>query len=62
MYSCSCTGVVSEPDFLEALSRAARNAGREATFLEIHGAPADHPVPADFPQARYLKCVLARIA
>lgn len=59
--SCSCAGVVSEADFLEALSRAARNAGREATFLEIRGAPADHPVPADFPQARYLKCVLVRL-
>lgn len=61
VYACSCSGVVSEPDFLETLSRAARNAGREATFLEVHGAPADHPVPADFPQARYLKCVLARV-
>lgn len=60
--ACSCTGVVSESDFLEALSRAARNARREATFLEIRGAPADHPVPADFPQARYLKCVLARVS
>lgn len=61
VYACSCTGVVSEPDFLEALSRAARNAGREATFIDVHGAPPDHPVPADFPQARYLKCVLARV-
>jgi 23S rRNA (cytosine1962-C5)-methyltransferase len=61
VYTCSCTGVVSESDFLESVSRAARNAGREATFLAIHGAPADHPVPADFPQARYLKCVLARV-
>ena len=59
--SCSCTGVVSEGDFLEALSRAARNAGRDVTFLEVFGAPGDHPVPADFPQARYLKCVLSRV-
>jgi 23S rRNA (cytosine1962-C5)-methyltransferase len=59
--SASCTGVVSESDFLECLSRAARNAGREVTFLEVRGAPGDHPVPADFPQARYLKCVLARV-
>jgi 23S rRNA (cytosine1962-C5)-methyltransferase len=59
--SCSCTGVVPEEGFLESLSRAARNAGRDVTFLEVRGAPADHPVPADFPQARYLKCVLARV-
>ena len=31
-------------------------------FLEVSGAPADHPVPADFPQARYLKCVLCRVS
>ncbi len=60
--SCSCTGLVGEEAFLECLSRAARNAGRDVTFLEVRGAPADHPVPADFPQARYLKCVLARVA
>jgi 23S rRNA (cytosine1962-C5)-methyltransferase len=59
--SASCTGVVSEPDFLEALGKAARNARREATFVEVRGAPGDHPVPADFPQARYLKCVLTRL-
>lgn len=61
VYTCSCTGVVSEADFLESVSRAARNAKREATFLEMRGAPADHPVPADFPQARYLKCALVRV-
>ena len=59
--TCSCTGIVGEPDFLGALSRAAANANRDVVFLEIRGAPADHPIPADFPQARYLKCVLARL-
>ena len=59
--TCSCTGVVSEHDFLESLSRAAATAKRSVVFLEVRGAPGDHPVPADFPQARYLKTVLCRV-
>lgn len=59
--TCSCTGLVGEHDFLEALARAAVAARRTVTFLEVRGAPADHPVPSDFPQARYLKNVLCRV-
>lgn len=59
--SCSCTGLVSEHDFLDSLARAAATAKRSVDFLEVRGAPADHPVPADFPQARYLKNVLCRV-
>lgn len=60
--TCSCTGLVSEHEFLGALARAAAAARRDVTFLEVRGAPADHPVPASFPQARYLKTVLCRVA
>ncbi len=59
--ACSCTGLVDEPSFLGALARAARNAGRPVAFLEIRGAPADHPVAADCPEGRYLKTVLCRV-
>ncbi|MCG3134160.1 MAG: Ribosomal RNA large subunit methyltransferase I [Planctomycetes bacterium] len=59
--TCSCTGVVSEHDFLATLARAAASARRNVTFLEVRGAPADHGVPSDFPQARYLKNVLCRV-
>jgi 23S rRNA (cytosine1962-C5)-methyltransferase len=59
--SCSCTGLVNEHAFLGALSDAAVSARRAVTFLDVRGAPADHPVPSDFPQARYLKVVLARV-
>lgn len=59
--SCSCTGMVTEHAFLDALSQAANSARRSVTFLEVRGAPADHPVPSNFPQARYLKTVLARV-
>jgi 23S rRNA (cytosine1962-C5)-methyltransferase len=59
--SCSCTGLVDEPAFLEALGRAAFQSGRHVTFLEVRGAPADHPVAADVQEGRYLKCVLSRV-
>jgi 23S rRNA (cytosine1962-C5)-methyltransferase len=61
LVSCSCTGLVSEADFLEMLRRVALNAGREIQFLHVAGAGADHPVRADVPEGRYLKAVFCRI-
>jgi 23S rRNA (cytosine1962-C5)-methyltransferase len=59
--TCSCTGMVSLQAFLGALSEAAARATRSVRFLEVAGAPPDHPVPADFPQAAYLKRVLCHV-
>ncbi|MET0332510.1 MAG: class I SAM-dependent rRNA methyltransferase [Dyella sp.] len=61
LVSCSCTGLVSEADFLEMLRRVALNAGREIQVLHVAGAGADHPVRADVPEGRYLKAVFCRI-
>jgi 23S rRNA (cytosine1962-C5)-methyltransferase len=61
LLSCSCTGLVSEADFLEMLRRVALNAGREIQVLEVRGAGADHPVRADVPESRYLKAVFCRV-
>src|SRR5262249_34050577 len=41
--TCSCTGLVSEADFLESLRRAAWQAGRTLQVLRVAGAGADHP-------------------
>jgi len=60
--TCSCTGLVRTGAFHGALAQAAERARRSVAFLETTGAPGDHPVPSDFPQARYLKCVLCRVA
>jgi 23S rRNA (cytosine1962-C5)-methyltransferase len=60
--TCSCTGLVDEQGFLQALSRAAQRAGRHVSFLEVSGAPADHPVAADTPEGRYLNVVLCRVS
>ncbi len=60
--TCSCTGAVREAEFLGMLADAAATAGRAASFLEIAGAPADHPVATDHPEGRYLKRVLMRVS
>jgi 23S rRNA (cytosine1962-C5)-methyltransferase len=61
LLTCSCTGLVSEADFLEMLRRVALNAGREIQILDVRGAGADHPVRTDVPESRYLKAVFCRV-
>lgn len=61
LLTCSCTGLVSEADFLEMLRRVSLHAGREIQILEVRGAGADHPVRADVPESRYLKAVFCRV-
>ena len=61
LLSCSCTGLVSEEDFLDMIRRAAFFAGRRAQILKISGAGADHPVMAHVKESRYLKAVFCRI-
>jgi 23S rRNA (cytosine1962-C5)-methyltransferase len=59
--TCSCTGLVGEPDFLEMLRRAAWQAGRTVQVFKISGAGADHPFLAHVPEGRYLKAVFCRV-
>jgi 23S rRNA (cytosine1962-C5)-methyltransferase len=59
--TCSCTGLVREPDFLETLRRAAWQAGRTVQVLRLSGAAADHPFLVHVPEGRYLKAAWARV-
>jgi 23S rRNA (cytosine1962-C5)-methyltransferase len=59
--TCSCTGLVSEEEFLESLRRAAWQAGRTIQVLRIAGAGADHPYLLTAPEGRYLKAVFCRV-
>jgi 23S rRNA (cytosine1962-C5)-methyltransferase len=59
--TCSCTGLVSEYDFLETLRRAAWQAGKELQILRLAGAGADHPFLAHAQEGRYLKAVFCRV-
>jgi 23S rRNA (cytosine1962-C5)-methyltransferase len=59
--TCSCTGLISEADFLETLRRAAWQAGRTVQVLRVSGAGADHPFLVHVPEGRYLKAVFCRV-
>jgi 23S rRNA (cytosine1962-C5)-methyltransferase len=59
--SSSCTSQVSPDAFRQALADAARRADRRLQILHEAGQAADHPVAAHFPEARYLKFVVARV-
>jgi 23S rRNA (cytosine1962-C5)-methyltransferase len=59
--TCSCTGLVSEAEFLETLRRAAWQAGRVLQVLRVAGAGADHPFLIHVPEGRYLKAVFGRV-
>ncbi len=61
LVSCSCTGLVSEEDFLMALRAAAAESNVELQILAIHGAPGDHPFAVRVPEGRYLKAVYSRV-
>jgi 23S rRNA (cytosine1962-C5)-methyltransferase len=47
--------------FREALAEAAQQSRQRLQILHEAGQPADHPVPAGFPEGRYLKFVIARV-
>ena len=76
LLSCSCAGLLSEPEFLKLLHSAARHAhpqlppdtprpahviGRSLQFLARTGAAADHPVAGNCPETEYLKAAWMRI-
>ena len=57
--TASCTAQVSVDDFRGILADAAAQAQRRLLILHQAGQAIDHPVPAHFPEGRYLKFVLA---
>ncbi len=61
LLTCSCTGLVSEEEFLDRIRRAAFYAGRTVQVLKVAGAGADHPFMAHVKESRYLKAVFCRV-
>jgi 23S rRNA (cytosine1962-C5)-methyltransferase len=59
--TCSCTGLVSEAEFLETLRRSAWQAGRTLQVLRVAGAAPDHPFLVHVPEGRYLKAIFCRV-
>ncbi len=62
LLTCSCSGLVSRPDFLDCVQRAARRGDRRLQLLEYAGAAADHPVALDCPETAYLKGLWLRVS
>ena len=61
LLTCSCTGLVSEEEFLDMIRRAAYFAGRTVQILKVSGAGGDHPFMAHVKESRYLKAVFCRV-
>lgn len=58
--SASCTSQVGPEEFKGMLAAAAAGAERTLQIVHEAGQPLDHPVPAGFPEGRYLKFVVGR--
>jgi 23S rRNA (cytosine1962-C5)-methyltransferase len=61
LVTCSCSFHVSEAEFLEMLSSAAADSGRQLRIVEKRGASRDHPVLLNVPETAYLKCVICQV-
>lgn len=59
--TASCSQIVDVESFERTVARAALEAERRLSLLEIHHQPADHPVPPGFTEGRYLKLLLCRV-
>jgi 23S rRNA (cytosine1962-C5)-methyltransferase len=60
--TASCTSQIGPEAFKELLAAAGASAGKRLQIIHEAGQPIDHPVPAHFPEGRYLKFVVARIS
>ena len=49
------------PEFLRTIALAGTDANRRIRLLHLGQQGMDHPVPAAFPEWRYLKCALVEV-
>ncbi|MGE5334286.1 MAG: class I SAM-dependent rRNA methyltransferase [Nitrososphaerota archaeon] len=62
MLTCSCSGAVNAAEFEAAVRAGLVRAGRSAQLIEVYGPALDHPTLPGFPEDRYLKALLLRLA
>ena len=58
LITCSCSYHVSEADFAQMLTEAARDLRRPLRVVERRGQSPDHPVLLGVPETAYLKCLI----
>ena len=61
LVTASCTSQVGPEDFRTMVGHAAADAGVAVQLLHEAGHAIDHPVPAHFPEGRYLKFIIGRV-
>jgi 23S rRNA (cytosine1962-C5)-methyltransferase len=59
--SCSCSSLLEENAFLQALNKAARRNNRVVRWFSRGFQSPDHPVLTEFPEGQYLKCWIGRV-
>lgn len=55
---CSCSGLLTEEEFLEAITKAHRRSHRQSYCIARGGPAVDHPMTLNFPEGHYLKMYL----
>jgi 23S rRNA (cytosine1962-C5)-methyltransferase len=59
--TASCTSQISPAEFNDMIAAAGASAGHQIQIIHEAGQPIDHPVPAHFPEGRYLKFIVGRV-
>lgn len=59
--TCSCSGSVSEEQFVRTLRDAAAAARRDVRVLALRGAGGDHPIALECLETRYLKVAVLQV-
>ncbi|MBD2092788.1 class I SAM-dependent rRNA methyltransferase [Microcoleus sp. FACHB-1515] len=61
LVTASCTSQISPEAFKEMLATAGGNCQKQVQIIHEAGQAIDHPVPAQFPEGRYLKFIVGRV-
>lgn len=59
--TCSCSGLLSLPDFEQLVIKAAHRQNRRVQFFNVTGPGPDHPVYSNCLDSRYLKVLWGRV-
>lgn len=62
LLTCSCSGAVAEEEFEDAVRQGFHRTQRRAQLIASFGPSLDHPTLPGFPEDRYLKALLFRLA